>query len=305
MFSVQSDEVKGLFFGFLGMAAFGLTLPVTRLVVGELHPVFIGLGRSVAAALVAVLFLYLGKARIPNQSQVKKLILVALGVVVGFPVFSAVAMGKVPASHGGVVLGLMPLTTALFATFVTNERPSIGFWIFSVLGALLVCSYSLLQGLGTISPGDLALVAAMLCAALGYAVGGKLSRELGGWQVICWALLIALPVIAYPAWYFKPENLNQLSSSTWLGFLYLALVSQLFGFFLWNHGLALGGVARVSQVQLLQPFVTLLASLWLLKESISWLTILFAILVVLTVALGRKMPVHSATPMPNNQRRKV
>ncbi|MBS1254711.1 MAG: hypothetical protein MAG581_00507 [Deltaproteobacteria bacterium] len=289
----MSDESKGMILGFLGVVAFGLTLPATRFIVPYFEPVFIGLGRAVMASIVAAFILIVTKQTRPNRHQLFQLSAVALGVVVGFPVLTAWAMKTVPASHGGVVLGVLPLATAVAAALVSRERPSAGFWFFSVIGSIVVVAYSLLQGFGSFQLGDFFLVGAIISAGLGYALGGKLSKELGGWQVICWALVISFPFIIIPAWLEAPEDaIGSLPLNVLLSFLYLALVSQLFGFFLWNKGLALGGIARVSQTQLFQPFVTLIASAFLINEVISLQTVVFALLVVCIVAIGKKMPIY-------------
>ena len=289
----MSNESKGMILGFLGVAAFGLTLPATRFIVPYFDPIFIGLGRAVIASVVAAFILIATKQSRPTRHQLMQLSVVALGVVLGFPVFTAWAMETVPASHGGVVLGVLPLATATAAVIVSGEKPSAVFWIFSLIGSIVVVTYSLLQGFGSFQLGDLLLIGAILSAGMGYALGGKLSKELGGWQVICWALVISFPFIIFPAWMQAPEeNFSNLPLNVLLSFLYLALVSQLFGFFLWNKGLALGGIARVSQTQLMQPFVTLLASAYLINETVSLQTILFAVLVVCIVAIGKKMPVY-------------
>jgi drug/metabolite transporter (DMT)-like permease len=245
------------------------------------------------ASIVAAFILIVTKQTRPNRHQLFQLSAVALGVVVGFPVLTAWAMKTVPASHGGVVLGVLPLATAVAAALVSRERPSAGFWFFSVIGSIVVVAYSLLQGFGSFQLGDFFLVGAIISAGLGYALGGKLSKELGGWQVICWALVISFPFIIIPAWLEAPEDaIGSLPLNVLLSFLYLALVSQLFGFFLWNKGLALGGIARVSQTQLFQPFVTLIASAFLINEVISLQTVVFALLVVCIVAIGKKMPIY-------------
>tara|TARA_B100000945_G_scaffold266487_1_gene226267 strand:- start:62 stop:937 length:876 start_codon:yes stop_codon:yes gene_type:complete len=289
----MSNESKGMILGFLGVVAFGLTLPATRFIVPYFEPIFIGLGRAVLASIIAAFILIVTKQTRPNRRQLMHLSVVALGVVLGFPVLTAWAMKTVPASHGGVVLGVLPLATAAAAVIVSKEKPSVGFWIFSLFGSIVVVTYSLLQGFGSFQVGDLLLIGAVLSAGLGYALGGKLSKELGGWQVICWALVISFPFIIVPAWMQAPaDDIKNLPLNVLISFLYLALVSQLFGFFLWNKGLALGGIARVSQTQLMQPFVTLLASAFLINEIVSIQTILFAILVVCIVAIGKKMPVY-------------
>lgn len=277
--------------GLPGVIAFGLTLPFTRMVTPALEPVFIGLGRAVLAGLVSAVVLIVFRAPLPNRGDILKLTGVAPGVVVGFPVLSAWAMQTVPASHGGVVLGVLPLATAFAATLVSGEKPSLAFWVAGLIGSGLVVAYSLLQGGGHFAIGDIALVAAVIAASFGYAIGGALSKRLGGWQVICWALVISLPFITLPAWLSRPPEPMALDTSIWLSFLYLALISQLIGFVFWNKGLAIGGVARVSQIQLVQPFVTLIGAALLAGEVIESNTLIFIVLIVSVVALGKRMPV--------------
>ncbi|MEM7359871.1 MAG: DMT family transporter [Pseudomonadota bacterium] len=289
----MNNESKGILLGLLAVTAFGLTLPTTHFVIPYLHPIFIGLGRAVVAALLAMIILLVSKQPLPTRQQLVPLCWIAFGVVIGFPVLSAWAMQSLPASHGGVVLGVLPIATVVFATLITSERPSVGFWVTGIIGAVLVVTYSLINGAGSFQAGDILLVFAILSAAVGYAAGGHLAKEMGGWQVICWALVIALPFILIPAWLTAPESLSELPISATLSFLYLALISQLLGFFAWYRGLALGGVARVSQTQLLQPFVTIFASALLLGEPLTGLTLGFAVLVVITVAVSKKMPIHN------------
>lgn len=287
----MSDETRGMLYGLMGVIAFGLTLPVTRFVTPHLDPVFIGLGRAVVAALVAAALLRVTGQPVPTRRQVGRLLVVGLGVVIGFPVLSAWAMQTAPASHGGVVLGILPLATAVASVFVSSDRPSLGFWLFGILGSALVVTYALIEGVGGIQIADLALLGAVVSAAVGYAVGGDLARQLGGWQVICWALVLSFPLLLVPVVPAALAHGLPGSPQSWAAFLYVALFSQLFGFFAWNRGLALGGVARVSQVQLLQTFLTLGASALLLGEAIDAMTLGFAVFVVASVALGRRMPV--------------
>jgi len=278
--------------GLAAVALFGLTLPVTKILTPHMHPLFIGLGRALLASIVALLILLVTKQPYPNIQQFKKLAVIALGVVIGFPVLSAWAMQTVPASHGGVVMGIAPLATVVAGVTFSRERPSLGFWVAALSGALLVVTFSLLDGTSGVVIGDIILLMAILLMAVGYAVGGTLAKQMGGWQVICWALVISAPVIMLPAWHYAPADLTTLPASIIAAFLYLALISQLFGFFLWYKGLAMGGVARVSQTQLLQPFVTISASAIIVGEAISLTMLLFAGAVIATVALGKSMPIH-------------
>lgn len=291
----MTAESKGMLLGLLAVTAFGLTLPATHFVIPYMHPVFIGLGRAVLAALFAITILLVTRQALPTRQQILPLCWVAFGVVIGFPVLSAWAMQTLPASHGGVVLGILPIATVVFGIMLSSERPSTGFCITGLVGAGLVVTYSLINGAGSFQPGDIILVAAILSAAIGYAAGGQLAKEMGGWQVICWALVIALPFIIIPTWLTAPAAAVDLPASAIISFLYLALVSQLLGFFAWYRGLALGGVARVSQTQLVQPFVTIFASAMLLSEALSVTTLSFALLVVITVAISKKMPIHHKT----------
>lgn len=284
-------ETKGMIYGFLGIIAFGLTLPMTKMITPYLNPIFIGLGRSTFAAIIALILLLIYINNIPTRKQIYKLGIVSIGVVVGFPVFTAVAMQSVPASHGAIVIGILPLFTAISGSIIAKEKPSLYFWLLSLIGTGLVVFYTLLQGSGSFHKADIYLFMAVLFVSVGYAVGGKLSKEMGGWQVICWAIVISFPFIVLPTIYYAPKNILNLSISTYIGFLYLSLISQLLGFFLWYKGLSIGGIARVSQVQLLQIFITIIASYLLLEEVIDTKMILFAVLVVLTVGAGKKMPI--------------
>ena len=288
----MTDESKGMWLGLAGVAVFSLTLPFTRMAVAELNPVFVAFGRAVVAALCSMLLLWKLKATLPTAAQWKPLAVTALGVVIGFPVFSSVAMCYVPAAHGAIVLGVLPLATAMFGALRFGERPSVGFWIAAVAGSAIVIVFALNQGGGGLTLADLALLAAVLAAAMGYAEGGRLSQTMGGQQVIAWALLLALPVLLpITIWLSWRYGVNA-SPRAWLGFAYVSLFSMLIGFFFWYKGLALGGIARVGQVQLLQPFLTLLGAALLLGETLSRGNMLFALAVLVVVAFGRKMAVR-------------
>ncbi len=288
----MSDENKGMWLGLMAVFLFSLTLPATRYIAADLNPVFIGLGRAVVAGCVAAFLLLVTRQQYPDKQQLLQLFIIGLGVVYGFPVLTAFAMQTVPASHGGVVLALLPLATALVAALFAHERPSFGFWLASLLGSTLVLVFSLYDADGGLLWGDLLLLLAVILAAIGYGLGAKLAKQMGGWQVICWALVITLPFISVPAYLTAPGNWADITLQTWLSFTYLALVSQLFGFFIWYKALALGGIARVGQTQLIQPFFTLAVAALVLNEALSLLTIIFAILVLATVYFGKKMPVH-------------
>ncbi len=284
-------ETKGLLLGFVGVAVFSLTLPVTRLAMADSDPVVFGLGRSLVAAAVAAAILLATRQRRPRGREWRALVLVAAGVIFGFPLLSAWGMQRVPAAHGGVVLGILPLATVMAGVVILRERPSLRFWLVSLTGGTAVVIFSLLRGGGSLSIGHLALLGSVACAAVGYAEGARLTRSLGGWQVICWALVLSFPFLLIPVVPAILAHGLPGSAQSWAAFAYVALFSQLFGFFAWNRGLALGGVARVSQVQLLQTFLTIGASVLLLGETIDAMTLGFAVFVVASVALGRRMPV--------------
>ncbi|WP_367871180.1 DMT family transporter [Luteolibacter sp. Populi] len=288
----MSTSSKGMAFGLLAVIAFSFTLPATRLAVAAFDPVAVGLGRAVVAAFPAAFLLLLTKQRRPDASQWRRLAIVALGVIVGFPVCSAWAMQRVDASHGAVVLGILPLATAVAAFLRAGERPGLRFWLASIAGSATVVAFSLSSGSGSLSPADGALLLAVMLAAMGYAEGGRLAREIGGWQVICWSLVLAFPVIVGPLIWLARDHGMVAPASAWVGFAYLSFVSAFLGFFAWYHGLALGGVARVGQLQLLQPFFTFIAAATFLGERFGWKPVACAALVGLFILAGRRAPLR-------------
>jgi drug/metabolite transporter (DMT)-like permease len=285
-------ENKGMLLGLAGVMIFSLTLPFTRMAVAELNPVFVALGRAVVAACCSGLLLWMQGASLPQRAQMKPLLITSLGVVVGFPLFSSVAMVYVPATHGAIVLGILPLATALFAALRFNEKPSAGFWVMAALGSGLVIVFALMRGGGSFQFADLALFIAVIAAAMGYAEGGRLSQSMGGQQVISWALLLALPVLlpvtVVLGWHYG----IQASGRAWAGFAYVSIFSMFIGFFFWYKGLAMGGIARVGQVQLLQPFLSLLGAALIMGEALNGTEIFFALAVIAVVALGRRMNIQ-------------
>lgn len=287
-------ETAGLWYGLLGVLSFSLTLPATRVAVAALDPTIVGLGRALLAAAVGSLLLVLTRQRRPTRAELRGLVVVAAGVVFGFPLLSAWALRQVPAAHGAIIIGLLPLATALVATVRGGERPSALFWLAGIVGSGAVIGFAASGGADGFQAADIALLGAVAAGAVGYAEGGRLARTLGGWQVICWALLLAAPLACVPVSVAVWQHGVSAPLNAWLCFLYVALVSQLLGFFAWYHGLALGGVARVSQLQLLQPFFTLVASALLLHEQITPATVLVALVVMAAVAVGRRAPVRRA-----------
>lgn len=282
-------DLAGLVLGGLGVLGFSMTLPATKVAVAELDGTVVGLGRALAAALLAALVLLARRERLPSAAHLPGLALVGAGVVVGFPLLSALALERVDAAHGAVLTGLLPMATAIGGVLRAGERPSAAFWLVSVLGLAAVLAFAASMGGGAPQPADLLLLAAVAAAGLGYAEGGRLARELGGWQVISWALLLTAPFIALPVGLRALATGLAASPAAWLGFAYVATVSMYLAFFAWYRGLALGGIARVGQLQLAQPVLTLLWSALLLGERVTLPTALAALAVIGTVALGRRV----------------
>lgn len=286
---MTAREWRGMFWGMLAVASFSLTLPATRATVGALDLGFVAGGRGIGAALIAALILRLTGQPLPRRGDLVALCGVAAGVVIGFPFLTTLAMADVPASHGAVVVGLLPLCTAIAGVAITGERPGIGFWMTNLVGTTILAVFLFDNAGPSIELADLALVGAVASAATGYALGGRLAMRLGGWQVICWALVLSLPVLIPAAALMAEWPSASAPPLAWAGFAYVTLVSQLFGFFAWYHGLALGGVARVSQTQLLQLFLTLAASALLLGERLESRVLVYATAVVAVVAIGTRL----------------
>jgi drug/metabolite transporter (DMT)-like permease len=282
--------------GLIGVVIFSLTLPMTRIVVQEINPLLNGLGRALVAAIPAAALLLWRREQWPTWAQVKALMVVALGVIIGFPVLSAWAMKTLPASHGALVNGLQPLLVAIYAAWLSHERPSKAFWGCAALGSALVLSYALISGAGQIQAGDLLMLAAVAIGGLGYAEGGRLAKQMGGWQVICWALVLSSPILLGPVGYLAAQHEGPISTGTWWAFGYVSIFSQFIGFFAWYAGLAMGGIARVSQIQLVQIFFTMGFSALFFGEHIDPITWIFAAGVIVTVILGRKTTVIAPKP---------
>lgn len=263
---------NGLLWGALGVLAFSVSLPATRLAVaGGLPGAFVGYGRGAVAGLLALAALAILRPPWPPRAAWPRLILVSAGVVIGWPVLTAMALTKVPSTHGIVITGIMPAVTAIMAVLRTDERPSLRFWLAAAAGLICVLAFAAAQGAGEITAADGLLLAAVACSSLGYAEGGALSRTLGGVQVICLALVLALPIsLALLLWSWDGPALTQVTAPAWAGFAYVAAISSFAGFFPWYRGLALGGVARVGQVQLAQPVLSLVWASLLLGEAVTW-----------------------------------
>jgi drug/metabolite transporter (DMT)-like permease len=296
-----SREHLGLLLGFIGMAIFGGTLPATRLAVSGFDPLALTALRTAIAGLCALVLLLVLRRPLPPRRLWFQLVIAMLCVSILFPLLMALAVQTVDASHGGVVMGILPIVTALVAVAITHERPKLLFWIASAAGASLVIGFALRQGGGTLSAGDLLLFAAVGVSAIGYAFSGRLTAGMPGWEVISWVLVLALPISLPAAALTMPADLTQIGLKPWLALLYVAVFSQWIGFFAWNAGMAMGGIARVSQVQLLQPFITFALAALFNDETITPQILLFAAAVVATVAIStrtrvRQTPVVQGSP---------
>ena len=288
---------RGLLLGLVAVVIFSVTLPVTRLAVGtpdapQLSGTFVALSRAVLAAGLSIVYLLAVRAPWPERSQWLPLTVISLGVVLGFPICTSIALQQVEAVHASAILGMLPLSTAVIGAVMHKQRPSLGFWLCAGLGSALVITYALLRapaGAIVLHQADALLLLAIISASTGYAWGARLSGQMPPEQVICWSLVLALPLTLPGSWWTWPQT--QVQAGTWLALGYLAVFSMWVGFFFWYRGLAMGGTVRVSQVQLLQPFLSMLFAVILVGERLDALTVGFALAVLATVVLGRKMAV--------------
>jgi drug/metabolite transporter (DMT)-like permease len=297
-FPSLSREHLGLLLGFVGVVIFGGTLPATRIGVAAMDPFALTAMRTAIAGLCSLLLLLILRRPLPPRRLWPQLVLVTLCIAVVFPFLMAVAMQTVGASHGSVVLGILPLATACVGVAITHERPKPMFWIASLAGAAIVIAFALRQGGGALSAGDVLLFGAVAASAIGYGFSGRLTGGMPGWEVISWVLVIALPLSLPAAALTMPADLTAIPLGPWLALLYVAVFSQWIGFFAWNAGLAMGGIAKVSQVQLLQPFATFAFAAMVNNEPITLQVVLFATAVVGVVAISsrsRVRPVPAAT----------
>lgn len=284
----MDKAARGMLSGFAGMLIFSGSLPATRIAVMGFDPLFLTSARALIAALVGLGPMIWMRQPHPARADLAPLLIVALGTVVGFPLFTALALQHVSSAHSLVFIGLLPLSTAVFAVVRGGERPHAAFWLFAGLGSALVIGYAGLGGM-TVSPiGDAFMLAAILVCGLGYAEGGRLSRRMGGWQVISWALVLAAPAMALLALLTLPASFSSIGAPAWGGLAYVSVFSMLIGFALWYRGLALGGIAAVGQLQLFQPFFGLSLAALLLREAVSASMILVTLGVVACVAAARR-----------------
>ena len=294
----ETSEKIGLLLGLVGVICFSLTLPSTSIAVEYFGTTVVGLGRTVVAAILVAVILIVRKEKLPSPRQFKSLLIVAIGAVLGFPLLTSWAMESLPVSHGAVEVALLPLATAGFAIFRAGEIPSLKFWISSVVGSFAVIIYALHLGFGQLQFADFALLAAVLILGLSYAEGGRLAKELGSWQVIAWAIIIGAPFFIIPVWLNLTTEMLHAPLQAWISFIYLAVVSQFLAYVAWYSGMAMGGIARVSQIQYLQPFLMILFATVFLGESITFFTVVTAVIVVFSVILGKNAPVSQKGSVP-------
>ena len=278
----------GLLLGAIGVLGFSFSLPATRLAVADLDPWLVAFGRAVVAGLLSAALLAVTHAPRPTPAQWRGLALVALGVVVGFPLFTSLALHRLPASHGAVVVGVLPSATAVAAVLRAGERPTPRFWAASGAGLAAVLAFAFSRGGGGLGTADAELLVAVALCALGYAEGGRLSRELGGARTICWALVLSLPLTIAVAGAALIAGGAHAGTTAWLGFAYVSVISMFLGFFAWYAGLARGGVAKIGQVQLAQPVLSLVWAALILGESVGPGTIAAAVAVLACVVATQR-----------------
>jgi len=274
--------------GLVGVIMFSGSLPATRLAVMELDPYFVTSARAAIAGILALLAIIVFKEKLPSKQQIIPLLIVAFAVVLGFPLFSSLALQYISSAHSIVFVGILPIATAIFGIFRANERPRPIFWLFAIIGSLIVMGFAFSHGVEGSVAGNLLMLLAIVLCGLGYAEGAKLSKSLGGWQVISWALIISLPVSLPLSFVFRPISLDGISASAWLGLAYVSLFSMFFGFIFWYRGLAMGGIATIGQLQLLQPLFGLTLAAFLLHEQVSWSMLLVTVAVLFNVAATKK-----------------
>lgn len=283
----MNRQILAILLGLTGVVIFGATLPMTRLAVTEIDPYAATAGRALVAGILAAVTLLVLRRPFP-RGHLGDFALIALFITLGWPVLTAVAMTTVPAAHGGVVTGLLPLATAMAGAALNRERPSAVFWICAILGSIIVVTFALRDGGGRLQWGDILLLGAVASAATGYAISGRMAGKMPGWEVISWTLVIALPFSVAAVAATWPRIDWSASAAAWAGFGYTAVFSQFVGFFFWNAALAMGGVARIGQLMLFITFVTIVLSATILGETIDGETWLAALLVVVVVAIGQR-----------------
>lgn len=289
----MSENKNGWIYGFIGVIIFSGSLPATRVAVMDFDPIFLTLVRASNAGILALALLVVFPQKRPDRHDLVSLCIVAIGVVVGFPLLTALALQYITSAHSIVFIGLLPLSTAIFGVLRAGDAPRSAFWVFAGGGSILVAGFALAQDLSVAWEGDLLMFAAIIICGLGYAEGGRLSRKLGGWQVISWALVLSLPIMAPLTLITMPQTFEGISQGAWIALAYVSVFSMLIGFVFWYRGLAQGGVAAVGQLQLLQPFLGLVLAASLLQEEVSWPMAAVCVAVVLCVVGAKKFATSS------------
>ncbi|MGZ3148245.1 DMT family transporter [Lentzea chajnantorensis] len=283
----------GVTLGALAVLGFSYSLPATRLAVQGLDPWFVAFGRAAGAALLAIGYLALSRAPLPSRAQVRRLAVVAAGIVVGFPLFTSLALTTQTSAHGAVVIAVLPMSTAIWAVLRAHERPPVAFWLSSGAGLLAVLAFLAAGGgfSGSFGTADAYLLIAVVVCGLGYAEGGALSRELGGARTICWALVVALPVTIPVT--LCTADFSRATGTVWFNFGYVTTVSMFLGFVAWYAAMAAGGVAKIGQLQLAQPVLSLGWAALVLGEPVGWPALVTAAVVLVCVVLTQRSRVVS------------
>ncbi len=292
---ISNRRSLGLLLGVLGVAIFAGSLPASRIAVSEVSPYFLTAMRATFAGLGGLVMVLITRKKFPPRSAWWPLAACAITIVLGFPLLSAIAMVTVPSSHGGVILGIMPLATTAAAALIEGERPSPAFWIAAVIGSALVMGFAIYRSDGySLSAGDLLLLVAVVCGGIGYTYSGQLAGLMPGWEVISWAVVISLPLSLFAVWLTWPSDVGAISPRVWAAMLYAGLMAQLVGFFLWNAAMAMAGISRIGQIGLLQPIFVALIAATFAREPLDPITILFAGAVIGTVAIGTRLRIKRA-----------
>jgi drug/metabolite transporter (DMT)-like permease len=285
------NEKLAFLLGLIAVCGFSVGLPMARVAVTEFDPLYVGMGRAFVASILAAIYLLIVRAPIPKKKHTGALLSVGIGISVSFPYLSSIALQYVSASHAAIVTGLLPLSTAYWISLNKSEKPSKSFWIWSVLGCVAVVSYTLYVSGGTIHTADLLLLGTVVLGGMGYAYGALAAKEIGGINVMCWGLVYAFPLLAC---FVVPKvftvGLPHVSITAWIAMAYLICISQLFGMMLWYKALSMGSIAKLSQIQLLQPFLTLIIAA-IFGERVDWIMFLAATTVVFSIAMSRKSAV--------------
>ncbi|MCF6327641.1 MAG: DMT family transporter [Devosiaceae bacterium] len=283
----MNENTKGWINGFIGMLIFSASLPATRAAVADFDPVFLTAARASIAAILGAMLLFLYQEKLPGKADVFSIFIVAIGVVIGFPLLTALALQQISASYSIVFIGLLPLSTAIFGVLRAGERPGLPFWVFACIGSAIVGGFALSSGVSNSFLGNTYMAGAIIICGFGYAEGARLARTLGGWQTISWALVLSLPFMVILAVFSWPDSFANIGPDAWIGLVYVSVFSMLVGFVFWYRGLAQGGIAEVGQLQLLQPFFGLMLAAVLLGETVTFAMMVVSAMVILCVLCAK------------------